>query len=118
MHQLHMQRDSAIAVKLFLLSIQHSSGQALHSACCTIRAQPVVAARFCPVLFAATPPAAPDTSATAVPAAPAPAAPAGGLPYRLVLAVATLDSIVRWPPHLSGLHSEPGLQKAACWIRS
>ena len=71
----------------------------------------MVAAHFCPVLFAAEPPGAPDTSATAVPAAPAPAAPAGGLPYRLVLAVATLDSIVRWPLIFPACSLTPGCRK-------
>ena len=54
----------------------------------------MVAVRFCPVLFAAE--LAPEHAASGeAPAATAPAASACRLPYRLVLAVATLDSIVR-----------------------
>lgn len=57
--------------------------------------QPVVAVRFCPVLFAAEPAPAAGAAGEARPAA---AATAGRLPYRLVLAVATMDSIVRPAP--------------------
>ncbi len=58
------------------------------------RAQPVVAVRFCPVLFAAEL-ATEHAASGEAPAAMAPAANACRLPYRLVLAVATLDSVVR-----------------------
>ncbi|KAK9843501.1 hypothetical protein WJX81_006208 [Elliptochloris bilobata] len=85
--------------------------------------KPVVAARFCPVLFAAEPPAAQDAPGAAAPASTAPAAPASSAPtapgrclsYRMVLAVATMDSIVLYDAAAGGaplallgaLHPEP-----------
>ncbi len=67
--------------------------------------------RFCPVLFATEPAPAAGAAGEAQPAA---AATAGGLPYRLVLAVATMDSIVR--PAAQCLRGVPGWHGMARYV--